>query len=509
MAGPHAARIGQQVGAYVLERLLGRGGMSLVFFARHQVTGQEAAVKILQRGLPENIVAEGRLEQEARTIDRIKHPHVVRMFDSGRTPDGLPYFAMEYLEGEPLGRVFTRLGRLPVPRMLEITRQMLEALAQAHVLDIVHRDIKPDNVFLVRRPDGADYVKMLDFGIAKLIGPQPHTAVESVQGVVLGTPEYLSPEVAMDVEARTASDIYAVGVILFEGLTGRLPFTGRTPTQIAEHHCFTPPPAPRSIVPDLPVELERIVLRCLAKEPGERYQHAAALAEALRALDPNAEPGNITDELPALDSGDPLDSVEISIRRTMRRDIEPGRIATLDVLAARIEALDAERDELLLRLDVHDGDIETLEVALIDALGESDALGEQIRRLRETLSAEHPPPASSDDAVSMMSGFDIDDTLDPTRRRRLETMLDHSDTLTAGEDARTTLAARIAEIGLRQARLDVRCAQLEADLLLRRAQETCRRAEVQCKLEALQIEIETYRQRRARALARLATERYG
>ncbi|MCA9540999.1 MAG: serine/threonine protein kinase, partial [Myxococcales bacterium] len=181
-------RIGQQIGAYVLEKMLGRGGMSVVFFARHRTTGQAAAVKILQRGLPENIVAARRLEQEARTIARIDHPHVVRVFESGRTPDGLPFIAMEFLEGEPLSKLFERQRPMPVPRMLHIARQMLSALTKAHALDIIHRDIKPDNVFLIRRGAETDFVKMLDFGIAKLLGPQPYTAVESVQGVVLGTP---------------------------------------------------------------------------------------------------------------------------------------------------------------------------------------------------------------------------------------------------------------------------------------------------------------------------------
>jgi serine/threonine protein kinase len=280
-------RIGQRVGDYTLERLIGRGGMSSVYFGRHWTTGRAAAVKIVHRDLPENIDADRRLEQEARAIARIDHPHVVKVFDLGWTQDGLPFLAMEYLEGLALSAISGHGTPVPVIRVITLTLQILEALGKAHELGIIHRDLKPENILLIRHEGQDDYVKMLDFGIAKMLGKQPHSLVHTHRGVVLGTPEYLPPEIAMDLPVSVATDLYALGVILFEALTGRLPFTGKGAGELAEKHCFTPPPRPRSFNAALSPELEQIVLRCLAKEPRARYDSAAALADALR---PHAVP---------------------------------------------------------------------------------------------------------------------------------------------------------------------------------------------------------------------------
>ncbi len=509
MSAPHAGRIGQRVGAYVLERLIGRGGMSVVFFARHEGTGRGAAVKILQTGLPENIVAGHRLEQEARTIARIDHPHVVRIYDAGRTGDGLPWFAMEYLEGEPLGRVFTRHGRLPVPRMLDIVRQMLAGLAKAHALDIVHRDLKPDNVFLVRREDGADFVKMLDFGIAKLVGPQPN-AVESVAGVVLGTPEYLSPEVAMDVDVSPASDIYALGVLMFEGLTGRLPFTGRSPTVIAEQHCFDPPPRPRSIADDLPVAVEEIILRCLAKDPGERFRDAAALDGALRRLQASTSPLPSVDRAPSdspPEAGDPLDEVESRFRRVADKRPTAGRVleaplTELDRLRQRIEALDAEREDVGRQLEAVDGELAVHERKLVEALAECASLDDEIRRLRETLRGLGPPDGE-DDAVQLVSGLDARRPPEGEALARLRRLDERAARIEQHEERRSALIDRIEDVVGRRARLDARCARLEADLLQGRAAETGRLSRLGSRLEAVRVEREILTQRRARILGRL------
>lgn len=510
MNAPHVGRIGQRVGAYVLERLIGKGGMSVVFFARHEGTGRGAAVKILQTGLPENIIAARRLEQEARTIARIDNPHVVRMYDAGRTSDGLPWFAMEYLEGESLGRVFTRHGRLPLPRMLDIVRQMLAGLAQAHALEIVHRDLKPDNVFLVRRDDGADFVKMLDFGIAKLLAPEPNK-VESVAGVVLGTPEYLSPEVAMDVDVSPASDIYALGVVMFEGLTGRLPFTGRTPTAIAEQHCFDPPPRPRSLVSDLPVAIEEIILRCLAKDPGERYRDAAALDTALARLQSNTSPlptiERVTSEPPQAGSAVPIEAIEARLRRFAdehagARALLTAPLAELERLRQQLEALEAERAELGRQLDGADDTLAALERELVAATGESAGLEGEIARLREGLRSLGPLDPD-DDAAGLIALLDPSRPPAGQRLATLERLEQRTAEIEQHEERRAGLIERIGDAVGRRARLDARCARLEADLILGRAAESGRRARAGAQLEQIQDRIETFAQRRARIVIRL------
>jgi serine/threonine-protein kinase len=290
--------IGETFGNYRVTELIGEGGMGVVYLAEHPGIGRRAAVKILRPGLTENPEIAKRFFNEARAANAIRHPGIVEVFDCGTLPSGTSYIVMELLEGEPLASRLRSRGPLPIDEGRRIAAQTASALAAAHAAGIVHRDLKPDNLFLV--PDDRDaaqeMVKVLDFGIAKL--GQQGSNVNSVKtrtGSVMGTPAYMSPEQCRgtrEIDHRT--DIYALGVILFEMLCGRPPFVSEGFGEMVHLHISQPPPAPRTINPSIPEELERVILWCLAKEPDERMQtmadvHAALTGRPTPAARPTAK----------------------------------------------------------------------------------------------------------------------------------------------------------------------------------------------------------------------------
>jgi len=277
---------------YRILRRIGRGGMGEVFLAEHTAIGKQVAIKILSEDFARKPRIVQRFLQEARASSAIRHEHVVDITDYGHTPSGLPFLAMEYLVGEDLKATLRREGWLPWPRARRMILQVLAALAAAHERGVIHRDIKPDNCFRVQRGDNADFIKVLDFGIAKVVGEEVDQHLTQT-GVVMGTAEYMSPEQARSdpIDART--DLYAVGVILFEMLTGRVPFRANGFMGTLSKHIMEAPPSPRRVAPlaDISRALERVVLKALAKEPGDRFQSAEAFAAALRALPPADERG--------------------------------------------------------------------------------------------------------------------------------------------------------------------------------------------------------------------------
>jgi len=277
---------------YSVLKEIGRGGMSVVYLARHELLNKTVAVKVLREEIAGHKDSLKRFHREARAAASIGDPHIVDVTDYGFTEQGDAFIVMELLEGQDLRALVRAEGALSPERTREIGSQILRALSAAHERGIVHRDLKGENVFITRR-EGADFIKLLDFGISKLVQPVDEgdsTGLTST-GQVLGTPQYLAPEQAHGVEkVDHRADIYAMGVILYEMLTGELPFSGKSVFEVLMKHAQEPPEPPSARRPELgiPADLERVALRALAKKPEERFASAGEMLAALRgaALDP-------------------------------------------------------------------------------------------------------------------------------------------------------------------------------------------------------------------------------
>jgi serine/threonine protein kinase len=269
---------------YLVERVLGQGGMGQVVAARHQQLGFLVALKLM---LPRALRHEGAQERflrEARAAGGLRGEHVARVTDFGVLPDGTPYIVMEYLEGSDLMAVLAARGKLPPAEAVQYVLQACKAMDEAHRQGIVHRDIKPQNLFLTTRPDGSPLVKVLDFGISKLVSADAPPSM-TLSAMVMGSPLYMSPEQlrsAKKVDART--DIYALGVILYQLMSGRLPIEAETFGELAER-VFGGQVVPlRSRAPQVSAPLEAIVMRCLEKNADDRFPSIRELASALGAV---------------------------------------------------------------------------------------------------------------------------------------------------------------------------------------------------------------------------------
>ncbi|HVH43064.1 MAG TPA: serine/threonine-protein kinase, partial [Labilithrix sp.] len=270
-------------GKYRVERLIGEGGMGLVLAARHEALGTSVAIKLLRSTALGNTDVVGRFLREARAAVSLRSEHVARVFDVGNLEDGRPYIVMERLEGKDLGDVIDEGPAITVHDAVDYVLQACEAIAEAHAAGIIHRDLKPKNLFLTRAVHGRPLVKVLDFGISKLVPRgQPEEMQLTKTAEVIGSPSYMSPEQlrsSRNVDART--DIWALGVILYELLTGRLPFNAETVTELVLVVVTEREPAIRSSRPDVPEGLEAIVTRCLQKQPEHRFQSVLELVQAL------------------------------------------------------------------------------------------------------------------------------------------------------------------------------------------------------------------------------------
>jgi eukaryotic-like serine/threonine-protein kinase len=279
---PESSRVGEIVGGkYRVVRFLAKGGMGVVYEAQHLVVRRRFAVKFLHRELAERREILTRFQREAEAAGALESEHVIAAVDFGIVDDGTPYIVMEFLIGESLAALIAREQRVPAGRAADLVAQACRGIQAAHASGIVHRDLKPHNLFVCRREDGTDLVKVLDFGVAKLQAfDESKTATRS--GAVLGTVAYMSPEQARgDKEIDHRADVYALGAILYELLSGQRPHAGESPNAILHHICTQPALSLDAAKLELPAGLAELVTRALSADPQARQQSAEALGAAL------------------------------------------------------------------------------------------------------------------------------------------------------------------------------------------------------------------------------------
>jgi predicted Ser/Thr protein kinase len=267
---------------YRIERVLGEGGMGIVFEATQIDLDRRVAVKLLTWGDNDDVTgqARARFEREARIAAKLQSVHAAKVLDVGKLPDGKPFMVMEYLDGEDLNAYCERLGRLDVAQAVDFVLQACEAMAEAHAMGIIHRDLKPANLFLTRHPDGKPLVKVLDFGISKVIAEASASLTHT--GGVIGTPQYMSPEqLSSSKHVSPPSDIWSLGTILYELITGNAAFGGDSVAVVHANVLKEHPAPPRSVRADVSPGLDAVIMRCLKKEIARRPQTMADLAEAL------------------------------------------------------------------------------------------------------------------------------------------------------------------------------------------------------------------------------------
>src|SRR5262245_3213896 len=288
---PRRMEPGQTIaGRYRIDREIGRGNFGIVYLAEDERSGESRAIKVLLPWAARNEQLRHRLRREARLAGSLTGEHAVKIHESGETQEGDVYLAMEYLQGDELTLVLQNQGQLPPDRVQRIAEQVLAALEEAHRLGVIHRDLKPSNIFLCHDEAGRDFAKVFDFGIAKVTGDGDlmATAKLTVSGGVMGTPVFMSPEQCRGEELTPASDFYSLGIVLYELLTGRVPFDDENPVRVMLMQNQEPvPPLPAQLAAS---PLGRAVMRSLAKQPGERFATAGAFQAALRGESPVTVP---------------------------------------------------------------------------------------------------------------------------------------------------------------------------------------------------------------------------
>ncbi len=316
---PDELASGSKAGPWIVERELGRGGMGAVYGVHHDEIGKRAALKIMHRRLVTKASAE-RMLVEARVVNQVAHPNIVDIFETGTLEDGRPYIVMERLEGVPLA-VRADEGKILPHEVIPILLQVCDALIAAHAAGVVHRDLKLDNVFLIDNPDDPrnPKVKLLDWGIAKVISTDVRHTIE---GQLVGTPQYLSPEQARGIEVTPQTDVYSLGVMAYELFLEQLPFEAETSAEIMAMHLRATPPAPSELWPEIPRGLETLLLAMLAKDPDARPS-MLTVAHALEI---------VRDELDRRRSGavTPVPEPRISRKLSAPHALAPTELAMLE-----------------------------------------------------------------------------------------------------------------------------------------------------------------------------------
>ncbi|MDX2009093.1 MAG: serine/threonine-protein kinase [Myxococcaceae bacterium] len=280
MAAPESL-VGQTIGSFRITKILGRGGMGTVYLGEHSVIGSRVAIKVLMERLASDEGLVARFYAEARAVNLIGHENIVSIFDMNVVPPNRYYLVMEYLEGKPLNYLLT--APVPASTAIPILMQVCDALQAAHAAGIVHRDLKPENIFLMRRGKQENFVKVLDFGLAKLLDTEradQHTAA----GLIVGTPEFMSPEQANSAPVDGRADIYGLGCIAWLMATARLPFPQRGLTDLLVAHRSQMPKAPHEVNPTCPKPFSDAIMKAMAKDPADRFQSAAELGHALEEM---------------------------------------------------------------------------------------------------------------------------------------------------------------------------------------------------------------------------------
>ncbi|MCC6953492.1 MAG: protein kinase [Deltaproteobacteria bacterium] len=342
-------------GKYRIIERLGGGGMGLVYKAEHAILNHLVAIKILRGHLANDEEYIRRFQREARMVSKLTHPNAITLHDFGIS-EGSPFFLMEFVEGRTLREVLRDDGALPLERIVRLVPQIVGALAEAHAAGIIHRDLKPENIMVTRRKDGSEWIKVLDFGIAKIQNlDSPNETQLTRVGSIFGSPRYMAPEQSMDKGVDTRADLYSLGIILYEMLAGRVPFEAATPIETILHHVNNPPRPLKESKPDLDVgdQVSAVVMRLLEKDPANRFQTAAEFLEAFHtAFAPKLAVVQVSPSgrymIGGLSAGLVLLAAVFVYRETSngRESIAPAALEELNELKAQHERQAAEASRL-------------------------------------------------------------------------------------------------------------------------------------------------------------------